>query len=241
MNVFHLNCTNCFLYHRMDPIYVNYLYLYQEQVPSTEASMFCTVAQTGQTKLLLSFYDNWRLPQVLLCLDWEGEVRGSCSCNMQLHHQMSLNSTPWTFKLSPIFTVRRRLPGYCLPLLSFNCLLSILFEFHNLQARKLIEFSDRNWSNSNNDQSHIITMFHCGVVNPPVPCVCWRAERALCSRGPDIYTLARVFCLWCRKVKKTPEEGCGNAAMLCSFAVWLKGKEVFCWFSCFHSYAPLSH
>ena len=48
--------------------------------------VFFTVAQTGQSKHLLSFYDSWRPPQVLFHV-WKGRVRwGSFSCNMQLHH-----------------------------------------------------------------------------------------------------------------------------------------------------------
>ena len=55
--------------------------------------MFFTVAQTGQTKELLSFYDNWRLWQQKFmttfmtpsssCLEEEGEVRGcsAATCN----------------------------------------------------------------------------------------------------------------------------------------------------------------
>ena len=50
----HLNCMNCcFLYPNMGPLYLNILYL--ERILSTEAAMFFTVAQTGQTKHLLSF------------------------------------------------------------------------------------------------------------------------------------------------------------------------------------------
>ena len=51
------------LHPRMGPfnlntLHLNTLYLHRERVRSTEAAMFCTVAQTGQTKHLLSFYDN---------------------------------------------------------------------------------------------------------------------------------------------------------------------------------------
>ena len=42
----------------MDPLHLNTLYLHGEQVVSTEAAMFFIVAQTGQTKHLLSFYDD---------------------------------------------------------------------------------------------------------------------------------------------------------------------------------------
>ena len=65
----------------MSPLYLNTLYLHRERVLSTEAAMFFTLVQTGQTKHLLRFYENQRLPQVLSCLEWEGEVRG-----IQLQH-----------------------------------------------------------------------------------------------------------------------------------------------------------
>ena len=42
----------------MGPLYLNTLYLHQEQVLSTEAAMFFTVAQSGQNEHLLRFYDN---------------------------------------------------------------------------------------------------------------------------------------------------------------------------------------
>ena len=72
-----------FLYPKMSPLYINTLYLHQEWVLSVEATMFFTVAQTGQTKHLLSFYDNWRLPQVLFHV-WKRRVRG-----VQLQHETS--------------------------------------------------------------------------------------------------------------------------------------------------------
>ena len=78
--------------------YIEILYIYIGGVLYMEAAMFLVVAQTGQTKHTLSFYDNWRLPQVLFHV-WKGRVRwGVFSCNMQLHHFMSLNSTHCNFK-----------------------------------------------------------------------------------------------------------------------------------------------
>ena len=63
-----ISSSYCFLYPRMGPLYLNTLNLHQERV---------TEVQTGQTKHLLSFYDNWRLPKgSLSCLEGEGEVRG---------------------------------------------------------------------------------------------------------------------------------------------------------------------
>ena len=52
--------------------------------------MFLVEAQTEQTK---PFDFLWQL-KVLFHVRW-----GVFSCNMTLHHQMSLNYTPWTFKL----------------------------------------------------------------------------------------------------------------------------------------------
>ena len=67
--------------------------------------MFLVVAQTGQTKHPLSFYENWRFPQVLFHV-WKGRMRwGVFSCNMQLQHFMSLNSTHCNFE---------RFDGFCL-------------------------------------------------------------------------------------------------------------------------------
>ena len=59
-----LNC--CYLYPRMGPLCLITLYLHQE--------CFLQWSQTGQTKHLWSFYDNWRLPQVLLHV-WKGRGR----------------------------------------------------------------------------------------------------------------------------------------------------------------------
>ena len=56
--MFSLNCTNCCFLYREGPLYLNTLYLHQEQVLSTEAAMFFTAVQTGQTKNPYSFYDN---------------------------------------------------------------------------------------------------------------------------------------------------------------------------------------
>ena len=63
----------------MGPLFWNTSYVHQKQVLSTEAAMFITEAQTGQTKHLLSFNENWRLPQ-----EGEGEVR-----DIQLQHATS--------------------------------------------------------------------------------------------------------------------------------------------------------
>ena len=70
----------------MGPLHLNALYLHLEQVLSTEAAMLFTVAQTGQTKHLLRFNDNWRLPQVLFHVWKGGWGEGVFSCNMQIHH-----------------------------------------------------------------------------------------------------------------------------------------------------------
>ena len=81
--MFHLNCTNrCFLDPRIRSLYLNTVYLHLEQVFSKEAAMFFTVAQTGQTKHLLGFYDNWRL-QVLLHA-WKGRMWGVISWTYNL-------------------------------------------------------------------------------------------------------------------------------------------------------------
>ena len=64
------------------PLYLSTLDLHQESVLSIEAAMIFTVAQTGQTKHLLIFYDNWT--GSLSCLEGEGEWRG-----IQLQHATS--------------------------------------------------------------------------------------------------------------------------------------------------------
>ena len=51
-----MNCS--FINPRMDPLYLNTFYLYWEWILSTEAAMFFTLVLNGQTKHLLSFYDN---------------------------------------------------------------------------------------------------------------------------------------------------------------------------------------
>ena len=51
----------------MDPLYLNTLYLYWEQVLSAEATMFVTVVQTGQSKHLFNLMTS---PS---CLEGEGE------------------------------------------------------------------------------------------------------------------------------------------------------------------------
>ena len=78
--MFHLNCMNgYFLYPRMSLLYLHTLFLNRERVHSTESVMFYTVIQSGQTKDLLSFYDNWSLH--LLCLVyWQGGT------NVKLHY-----------------------------------------------------------------------------------------------------------------------------------------------------------
>ena len=64
---------------------LNTFYLHRERVLSVEDAIVFTVAQTGQTKDLLSFYHNSRLPQVLFhVLKGGGEVRG-----VQLQHDTS--------------------------------------------------------------------------------------------------------------------------------------------------------
>ena len=50
----------------MGPLYWKTIYLHQEGFSLSRAAMFLVVAQTGQTKHPLSFYQNWRLPQVLV-------------------------------------------------------------------------------------------------------------------------------------------------------------------------------
>ena len=49
----------------MGPLYLNTLYLHLGWVLSTEATMFFTVAQTGQTKHPVSVHDDWKLARVL--------------------------------------------------------------------------------------------------------------------------------------------------------------------------------
>ena len=81
----HINCTNCcFLYPKMAPLYLNTLYLHQERVLSMEATIFVTVAQTGQTKHLWVVMTLKATTGSVSCLEWEGEMRG-----IQLQHAPS--------------------------------------------------------------------------------------------------------------------------------------------------------
>ena len=48
----------------MGPLYLKSLYLHQERVLSTEGDLFCTVAQTGQTKHLVSFLRQLKITTV---------------------------------------------------------------------------------------------------------------------------------------------------------------------------------
>ena len=59
----------------MGRLYLNTLYLHQEQVLPTDAAMFFTEAKTGQTKDLLSFYEK-STTGYFSCLGGDGEVRG---------------------------------------------------------------------------------------------------------------------------------------------------------------------
>ena len=62
-----------------EPLYLNTVYLHQEQVLSTEAAMFFEVAQTEP---FLSCYDNWSFHRFSRV--WKGRVRG-----VQLQHDTS--------------------------------------------------------------------------------------------------------------------------------------------------------
>ena len=76
------------------PLYLNKLYLHQEQVLSMEAAMFFKVAQTGQTPFELL----WQLKATTgspSCLDGEGEVRG-----IQLQHAVSPLGVPKFYTLN---------------------------------------------------------------------------------------------------------------------------------------------
>ena len=60
----------------MSPLHLNTLYLHQERVLSTEAAMFFTLAQTGQTKPVEFLWQLKATPGSLSCLEGEGELRG---------------------------------------------------------------------------------------------------------------------------------------------------------------------
>ena len=88
----------------MGPLYINTLYIHRERM------FCCTVVQTGQSKHLLSFYDNWRRPQVLFHV-WKGRVRwGGFCCNMKLDVRNILHTEPlmllilkrWHFKIKSV-------------------------------------------------------------------------------------------------------------------------------------------
>ena len=82
------------------------LYIYIRSRSSQGAAMFSTVAQTGQTKHLLSFHDNWKLQQVLLCLEGEGEGYSAATCNFTTRCHLILNTEPLNHNTRPKQTVR---------------------------------------------------------------------------------------------------------------------------------------
>ena len=79
----------------MGPLYLNTLYLQWKWVLSTEAAMFVTVAHTGQTKHLLSFYDHW----FSFMFGWGGwgEGHSAAICNFTTRCHKILH---WAFKIN---------------------------------------------------------------------------------------------------------------------------------------------
>ena len=93
----------------MQDLWFNYLILMSSwhKQRNMEAAMFLVVAQTGQTKHPLSFFENWRLPQVLFPV-WKGRVRWWLfTWNMTLHHFMSLNSKHCNFKVKTLKIIEK--------------------------------------------------------------------------------------------------------------------------------------